>query len=214
MTTIKENVTLFMKIASKSFMKWFFLVSIGSLFTLISSLITAFSYNLFTYEDGFSVYVRNLIQDNIFAFVIIFGLPLFIFLYVILANKYTIHYTIHQVWESKGQDFVIERLVKIVDKVVDSNQNISKITDASILKIKILHENATDNNSNKVLKKVSEFIIKKIRLDDVDLSNKELRISHIIAEKTTNIISEMTEASTKMTWVLLALHFILFVLTF
>ena len=95
---------------------------------------------------------------------------------------------------------------------MSKNEKINSITNESILRIQLLEENRTNPDSSKIKRKVVDYILKKVKLDDIDFKNKDLRLSDIISNKVNNFISESSKPSLTLFWILLSLQIVLFII--
>lgn len=205
-----QEIKIYSGIAAKSVVKWLLLFGIGLLVSLVLFIVALVqNWN----PPGQHSYFYNLLYSNWAAFLLIIGLPLFVFLYVIIANKYSTQTVIFLIWKNKAGDFAAEKIKLLVDKIVDKNKNAAMVTNETVLKIQLLEANRTHPDSSKIKRKAVDYFIKKIRLDDIDYSNKQLRLGDIVATKVTNYVTEITEPSLRLFWIILVLHLVLFVLS-
>lgn len=205
-----ENVKIYSQIAAKSFLKWLLLIATGFLITIILFTIALVQNWNLTGEHG---YIIALLTSNWAAFLLIIGLPLYLFLYVMIANKYSMQSIIFLVWKNKAEEFAAEKIKLVVDKIMAKNNSVNTVTNATILKLQLLEENRRSPDSSKIKRKAVDYIIKKIKLNDIDYSNKDLRLADIVANKVNNYISETAEPSLQLFWILVAIQFILFIMT-
>ncbi|WP_117884504.1 hypothetical protein [Aureibaculum luteum] len=109
---MKENIKLTAKITGKTALKWVFIFATGNLITLITFLIALFSIIELAGGGHGSIIALfvGLLSTNFFAFLLIFGAPIFIILYFIIANKISIQNAIYLLWEGKLGDYISSKV--------------------------------------------------------------------------------------------------------
>jgi len=209
-----ENIKIYSKIAAKSFLKWLLIIGGGILLSTILFFIVLYQ-NIGMAGGGHGnvlALLVNTFSTNFPAFLLIVGFPLFIFFYIMIANKYFIQSSINQIWKNKAEAFVGEKIKNSVEKLVAKNDTINSISNASVLRLKLLEENRTNPESSKIKRKIVDYIIKKIKLDDIEYSKKDLRLSDIVVNKVNNFISESAEPSLHFFWILFITQIVIFII--
>ncbi|MBZ4033643.1 hypothetical protein K6T82_02625 [Flavobacterium sp. 17A] len=211
---MKEEIKIVTAISAKSSLKWLVIMIIGNIFTLICFLIILFQNGSFAGGGHGNIYafLSGLFLNNICGFILIAGAPIFAILYFLIANKAAIQQMIYLTWKNKGfADFVNSKVVVLVDKLASSKNWTGTISNAAMLKLQLLEANRNDKESSKIKKKVIGYLFRKINLDDIDFSNKELKLSEVISIKLNQFISEAVEPSLLFFWLLLLFQVVLFI---
>ncbi|WP_159246081.1 hypothetical protein [Tenacibaculum maritimum] len=86
------------------------------------------------------------------------------------------------------------------------------VKDKKLFQKTLLQEN-NNTDTPKLQKKIINYILKKIRLEDVDFKDPKLKISEVIADKFGNLITENIKPSLKPFWIVMLVQFLLFVLS-
>jgi hypothetical protein len=210
---MNEEIKIIAKITAKSSFRWFTIVSIGILFTLICFLIILFQDNGGAGGGHGSIYVYliNLFSHNFCGFLLFIGAPMFILGYFMFANKIAIQTVIHQIWENKMGGYIEGKIVFLVDKMTASSNWTNSISNKTMLKLKLLEANKNDKESSKIKKKVISYLLNKISFDNVDFANKDLKLSEVISGNIKKFVSETIEPSFLVFWLLLLFQLVLIV---
>ncbi|MBE8726562.1 hypothetical protein [Flavobacterium hungaricum] len=210
---MKEQIKSAAKITAKSSLKWITIVLLGNLVTLICFLIIMFQ-NISLAGGGHgNVYtlIVNLFFQNICGFLLFVGAPLFAVGYFMIANKVAIQTVIHQVWENNASKYIEDKVILLVDKLTASHNVTNSISNAAMLRLKLLEANKKDKESSMIKKKAIGYLFSKIQLDDIDFSNENLKLSEIISAKLNKFISEAVEPSFLFFWLLVSFQLILII---
>lgn len=210
---MKEEVKLMANITAKSSLKWITIVLLGNLVTLVCFFTILFENISYAGGGHGNVYAFfiNLFFHNICGFLLLVGAPVFAIGYFMIANKVAIQSMIHQLWTNKMGSYLDAKVILLVDKITDSNKVANSISNESILRLQLLEANKRDHESSRIKKKAIGYFFSKIKLDDIDFSNKDLKLSEIISFKLNKFISETIQPSFFLFWLLLAFQLVLIV---
>ncbi|SFD16886.1 hypothetical protein [Flavobacterium phragmitis] len=211
---MKEEIKMMAGISAKSSLKWLIVMVSGNVFTIICFLIILFQNADFAGGGHGNVYafLTGLFFNNICGFILFAGAPVFAFLYFVIANKVAIQQMIYLTWKNKKiSDYIDSKVVLLVDKITDSNSLVGTISNESILRLKLLEANKNDKENSRIKKRIINYLFQKIRLDDVDFSKEDLKLSEIVSLKINQFISETIEPSLLFFWLLFLLQVVLFV---
>lgn len=209
---MKEQVKYFAKISSIAIFSFIKIILLGFGNTLICCTIGCF---LLSANVGHAAHTNSgaLILLVFFTskpvgttlLVLIFLSP---FLYMILGNKYIISKVVHRLIKDKSESTITPLLDKVLTKFKDNQpSSLKKGADLGLTKIKLLNQVKSETD-NKWLKKVLLFGLKKIKLDDIDLSQDNIDLKDIIKTKTINALHNSTEPSKKGIFTVLILQWI------
>lgn len=210
---MKENIKLFTKIAFKSFVKWLLLVFSGTIVSTIFLVIILFqNSSLFGGGHGnAAAFVFGLLVNNIFAFVLVAGFPVFIFLYFMIANKHAFQQAIKQIYNNKIDTILENRIESIVDKTLNKNSFSHNMSNENILRSKLIEVNKADEDTSKMKKKIVNYLFKKINLSDVDFNDKDLKLSKLISRRIEYFVAEKIKPSLFFFWIMLLLQITIFI---
>ncbi|WP_309608553.1 hypothetical protein [Flavobacterium sp.] len=206
---MNEKLALLKKIALKAGIAWVKIIGIGILISIIGIIASYFLYQNYEGVNGFGR-ITNAFRNEFWTVLLfISNVGMFIFS-ILFANKYAIHTIISIVYKEKLQDFVTPKIEKYISNISNKQPGwLDKLTNASVVKIKLLGELRFDSNISSVNKKVLRYGFKKINLDDVDFSQPHLDYPAIIAYKINEKISKIATPSMKIFWVSAVLLLIL-----
>ena len=210
---MKENIKLTAKITGKTALKWVFIFATGNLITLITFLIALYR-NMEVAGGGHGSIIAlgiGLVTTNFFAFLLVFGAPVFIILYFIIANKISIQNAIYLLWEGRLGDYISSKVGNLTKTLTHKEGWKKELSDKAVLKAQLFQSAKDDVDTSKLQRKVILFGLKKIKLDDVNFQNKNVDLSHVITEKFNNFISETVKPSLKLFWGLVLIQIVLLI---
>ena len=209
---MKEDIKLYARISGKSFFRWLFIAVSGIALTIVLFLVVLFQNISTTGEDERkkTVFIIDLAMDNTGAFLLLAGAPIFILLYIILANKIAIHHMIFQIWKNKAVHYVEPAVKNIVERATSQHNGTIKVAHGAMLKARLLQENRQDKRTSPINKRVIGYGLKKIRLDDIDFANEKVSLTTIISDKLKAYISATAEPGYLLVWLLAGFQLILF----
>lgn len=140
-------------------------------------------------------------------------LVIFPVIYYFIANKIAIRTALNQVWENKISGWLSPKISSYLDKI-ERNQPawLHNASDSALIKLKLLETNKSDSDSSKWQKRIIAYGLKKANLDDVDFNNENTRVSTILSDKIFNAIAHITRPSSKLLWLFVLIHTLIFIL--
>lgn len=213
---MKEQVKYFTKITSNAIFSFIKINLLGSVNTLICCVIGSF---LLSANVGHAAHTNSgaLVLLVFFTskpigtilLVLIFLAPI---LYVIIGNKYIISKVIHRLIKDKSESTITPLLDRVLTKFKNNQPDGIRIgADMGLAKIKLLDQVKSETD-NKLLKKVLSFGLKKIKLDEIDLSQKNINFKEVIKTKIITALHNTTEPSRKGILAILILQWIFLVM--
>lgn len=205
---MKENFKIAVSIGSRVIGKWILMVALGTLLTIIlfgvalahtAELAGGGHGNIYAFTIG-------LFLTDFCAFLLIFGGPVFIFLYILIANKTTVQTAIHLLWKNKAGEYITKHVGAITKALVNEKTKAHQITNQAMLKAQLVQKIQVDPNTTKLQRRVITYGLKKIKLNDIDFQKEDLHLSDIIEHKFYNFISEAVVPSWKLFWLVVALQ--------
>lgn len=212
MNNLKESLKIAGEIMLKSTFKWVLIVFLGSFLTLLSFLVALF-WNLdliIGEEHKFASFFYGLLEENIPAFLLVFGAPIFFIVYVVMAQKVTIKNTTYLLMRSKAGDYVTQVLVSALEKMSSKHQWSSNIMNKAALKMQVLREIKDDPNASGIQRSIIRYGFRKIDLEDVDFKNGQ-NLSEKLVDKFKLFFEEMMKPTLMYFWILLLVQFILLI---
>lgn len=210
---MKETIKVAGSIALKSLAKWSLIVFLGCFITLITFLIS-FLWNidlLFVDDQTFSGYFNDLLHQNITALILIFGAPLFVVVYVIMAKKVSIQNIIYLLIQSQAGDYATSAIVTAAEKITQKKGWHSELIDKGVLKVKMLQAAKDDPKTSQIQRSILRYGFKKINLDDVDFQQEDLQLSTLLVEKFKLFFTETVKPSLFFFWMLILLQMVLMI---
>ncbi|SFW64887.1 hypothetical protein [Chitinophaga sancti] len=223
---MKTNLTLFTKIATRSAAAWLSIVIPGILVSIIGLIISIY---LLGHQPG-PGYAgsRAGIVGAILGIVVMFTVAfwssvLFVLslsgfaLFPSMASGYTLKKAIFLVWDNKLGDYFMEKIGVYVDKVMVKIAEKRATLDATLNKevIKELKlEVKKDGDTNKWQKKILNYLLKKVNLDNIDWKGDPAAVKKAILVKVKEYIGEKLMPSALYVRLMLILPIVLMVLAF
>lgn len=197
---MNENIKTFAKIGIKSTLKWFGIFAFGTGITILF-----FTLVLIQNRKFF-----ELTTTNPAGFTTLISVPLFIFLYFIIANKYTIQNIIYSIWINKGHEFVEPLVNKIGTRITSKTNWTSEVSNQVLLRAKLINENANDIETPKMQRKILNYVIKNINLDDINFKDENLRLTDVLVLKIKSFISTVSKPSLTSFWIVVLVQIVIF----
>lgn len=213
---MKENFKIAAKIGGKTALKWIFIFVLGNIVTLITFLIALYG-NIELAGGGHGSIIAlflGLLTTNFFAFLLVFGAPVFLVLYFIIANKVSIQNAVYLLWQGKAGDYISNKVGNITKKITEKEGWRKNLSDKAMLKARILQLTKEDTDTSKLQRKVIGFGFKKIKLDEINFKDENLNLSDILIGKFNNFIAETAKPSLKLMWLLIIIQITLLIVSF
>ena len=208
-----ENYKLAAKIGGKTIIKWFLIFAIGNILTLITFLIALYA-NIELAGGGHGSIIGlflGLLTTNLFAFLLIFGSPIFLALYFIIANKISIQNAIYLLWKGKAGNYISTKVRDLTKKLTESKEWEKEIYNKNKLKEKISELTKNKSNTSKLQRKIINFGFEKIALDEIDFQDENLNLSDVLTNKFNDFISQTAKPSLKFMWILVMVQIALLI---
>ena len=151
-------------------------------------------------------FMLNLFSTNTTGFILLVGAPVFIVLYFLVANKIAIANTIFLVLKNKAGDMISAQVGGLVDGLTTGGTWVAKGADAAMLRAQLLQANLDDPNTSRLKRGVIKYGFNKIRLDDIDLRDGNMKLSTIVVGKVDHLMCETAKPSLKLFWLLVFLQ--------
>ena len=179
---MNENLKIAVKISAKTGLKWALIFVLGNIVTLITFFIALFN-NIGLAGGGHgnvTALFLGLLTSNFPAFLLIFGAPLFLAIYFILANKISIQNAIYLLWEGKAGHYISSKVRTLTKNITEKEGWRKEYTDWFILKAKMLQLIKEDKDTSRLQRKVLNFGFKKVKLDEIDFQDENLNLSEFV----------------------------------
>ena len=200
---MNENIKTFARIGTNSTLKWLGIFSLGILISLV----------LFTIVLVQNIKYFGFITNNPAALILLIGTPFFIFIYLLIANKFSIQNVIYNIWINKGQEFVEPLVEKIGAKITSKSNWASEVSNQAKLKAKLISENASDMETPKIQRKILNYAIKKVQLDDINFKDENLRLTDVLILKIKSFISTVSKPKLTLFWIVVFSQLVLFTIS-
>lgn len=213
---MENNLKTAAKIGAKSVLKWSSVFIPGLIITLIFFFVALFKTSELSGggHGNALAYVMLLFTNNFFAFLLIFGAPVFIILYFILANKTSIQNAIYLLWQGKAGDVITAKVNGLVTRVMDNQAGLDNLANKAMLKAKLLHSAKDDDNTPKWQKRILVYGFKKIDWGDLSADDLKAGLATTVSNKFQDFISETTKPSLQAFWILVIIQLVLLIGTF
>lgn len=214
---MKTNISVFTKIATRSLLAWLRVVIPGLLLSVIGLIVAIYIIGSQP-ETGYTgPRAGGMLGIFVLFSVACWSCLLFVIslagfvLFPSLASGYTIKTALFLVWDNKLGDFFIDKISDYLDRVW---LRTGKQTNAkeSIKELKL--EVQKDTNINKLQKRLLNYLLKKVRLDDIDWQAPPAEIKRAILEKFKVYIGEKLQPSKLVIRLAMILPIVLMVLAF
>lgn len=219
------NIKLFAKISGKASLAWIKVAVIGAIIMIVD-LIIAIVLLGDNSGGGFPASghagILGAILGFVFLFMVEFWTALLLLvgmlapvLFIILANKNAISSAVYNVWKYKISDFVEPKIDFYIDKILQRQPDfLRNITDWSVVKVKLLDTINNDAQTPKLQKRIIKFILKKVKMDDVNFKDPNTNLNTILSLKIRQFIEGFAEPDLKLVWIIVGIDIVLIILAF
>ena len=219
------NIKLFAKISGKASLAWVKVALIGAVIMIVNIVIAIILLGDNT-GGGFPASAHAGILGAIVGFFVLFTVEFWTallmtvgilapILFIVLANKNAIASAVYNVWKYKIADFIEPKIDFYIDKILQKQPDFLKnITDWSVVKVKLLDTINNDAQTPKLQKRVIKFVLKKIKMDDVNFKDQNTNLNSILSLKIKQFIAGFAEPDLKLIWIIVGIDIVLIILAF
>ena len=220
-----SNIKIFAKISGKASLAWIKVALIGAVIMIVD-LIIAIILLGDNSGGGFPASghagILGAVMGLIFLFMVEFWTALLLLvgilapvLFIILANKNAIASAVYNVWKYKIADFIEPKINFYIDKILQRQPDfLRNITDWSVVKVKLLDSINNDSQTPKLQKRIIKFILKKIKMNDVNFKDPNTNLNSILSLKIKQFIEGFAEPDLTLVWIITGIDVVLIVLAF
>ncbi|MBL3658881.1 hypothetical protein [Fulvivirga sediminis] len=220
---MKKIILDISKILAKSFFKWLSTIAIGLGLSLMAFTIgTILVINAAGDGPGYPGAAHTGGLGAIMGVIILFStdfwamllatlsLLVFPFLYLNIANKAALHGAVYLLWKNNMETWITEKFTFYVKKIVSKENSIAKnIDDKATVKARLINSIRSDQSTSKWQKKVLTYVLKKIKLEDIDTLADDEKVSDFITKKILDFVSDIGAPSNKFLIITLLIHLLL-----
>lgn len=219
------NIKLFAKISGKASLAWVKVALIGAVIMIVNIVIAIILLGDNT-GGGFPASAHAGILGAIVGFFVLFTVEFWTallmtvgilapILFIVLANKNAIASAVYNVWKYKIADFIEPKIDFYIDKILQKQPDFLKnITEWSVVKVKLLDTINNDSQTPKLQKRVIKFVLKKIKMDDVNFKDPNTNLNSILSLKIKQFIAGFAEPDLKLIWIIVGIDIVLIILAF
>lgn len=131
--------------------------------------------------------------------------------YASLASKYALQKAMYLAWDNKLGDVLVEKLAALLNKLWPGKPAPKEMPDATMLKSELREAVKQDKDTPKTGKRILNYWLKKLSLDDVDFRNPNQDFKSILIQKLKAFVGEKLEPSATVFLVIAALHILVFI---
>lgn len=220
-----SNITIFAKIASRSFLAWLSIVIPGLLLSLAGFTVAIVLIGRHPgpgFSGGGHAGGIGALLGLFVLFTIAFWSTLLLvisfaglFLFPSLASGYTLKKALFLSWENKVGDYFIEKIGGYLDRILPQQKKDAGMGDDTFKKASIKElktEVSKDRDTNKLQKRLLNYLLKKVNLDDVNWSAPVPDIKNAILLKIKTFIGEKIRPSATLIRLAMALIVVVMIL--
>ena len=205
---MNQNLKTIAKVSSISVLKWLLIFGTGILLSVIGFLVGLFN-NAEHAGGGHGSPIALLIgtlANDIYGFLLMVGCLLFVWLYFALANKVSIQTIIYQVLKNKAGDHIHIKVQSLISGVLAKHTTLNEISNATLLRAKLLQAIQNDPNASKIQRKIIRFGFKKMSLENIDFQKENIDLATILADKFDTFIKSISQPSLTLFWILVIIQ--------
>lgn len=219
------NIKIFAKISGKASLAWIKVMLIGAVIMIVDLVIAIILLGDNT-GGGFPASAHAGILGAVMGFILLFVVEFWTallltvgilapVLFIVLANKNAIASAVYNVWKYKIADFIEPKIDLYIDKILQKQPDFLKnITDWSVVKVKLLDTINNDSQTPKLQKRIIKFVLKKIKMDDVNFKDPNTNLNSILSLKIKQFIAGFAEPDVKLVSIIVGIDIVLIILAF
>ena len=147
-------------------------------------------------------YVFGLFSTDVAGFVLLFGAPVFMILYFLIANKTAVLSAIHHLVKGKAGGYISGKVGGLVQGATRDGNWMGKGASSAMMRARLLQGNLNDRDTPGLQRQVIRYGLKKMRLDDIDFQRKDLDLGTLVVGKMDQVLQETSKPSLKLFWLL------------
>ena len=211
-----DNLKIAAKIGASSALKWSIIFGLGVFVTAITLFVCLFTNsNLAGGGHGSEIALFfGLLSTNIAAFILIFGSPVFLVLYFLLANKTSIQNAIYLMWKYKAEGLVSTTVNKVAQTITQKEGWRKELSDAALAKAKLWQASKENPETPRWQRRILKSGFNKIRLNDIDFNDEKVSLSEVLILKLTSFFSKISKPSFTLLWLLIGIQLSIFIFSF
>jgi len=219
---VNNIVAQFGKIAAKSFLAWLKVIVGGGLLSIICLIVSIvlISNNPSLGFAGARAGIVGAIMAIPYLFVVEFWTALLLFgsigamvFYVSFAATYGVQKAIQLTWDSKLGDVLMSKLEQYLSQIFDrKNKPEIEQQDVTTIKRNVVLEIKNDKDNSTIQKRILQYLLKRVKLNDIDFASKDLNIKAIIIGKVKEFVADKVQATMQPFWIVFVLQSIVLVL--
>lgn len=139
----------------------------------------------------------------------------FIVVYTMVASKVSLGFIIGRLYENKLSPVIGDKLTHTLSHVIAKKPEwLQSISNIKTLKDKLLSATDEDSSINKIQRKAMQYALKKVKLDDINVSASNPNLPNEISARVMAQLAEAASPSYTLFWIALGVHVLLAILAF
>lgn len=218
------HLTFYAKTAAAALLRWLFISGVGLILAMIGVYIAIHLIGNNT-GAGYAGARTGSLIGVIFTFLSLFNTEFwsallltmsvaFVFIYSMVASKISLGFIISSLYQHKLAGIINEKITHTIRTLTQKPSWAQTVDSASALKTRLFSATKEDSTLNKIQRKVIDYAIKKIKLDDINFKHDNVNLPEDISSRVMEQLSEAAKPSYLLFWIAISLHALLVVLAF
>lgn len=146
---------------------------------------------------GAALGILHLFAAEFWTALLFFGSIAAMVYYTTLASKYGVQKAIYLTWSYKLGDIFSTRMEQYLNRIFGKKQQKEQVIPQDVTEVKkaIAKEVRRDPENSSLQRRIFQYLLKRIRLDDINFADPELNIPATITRKIKELISDRIEPS-------------------
>ena len=197
-----DQLGFYVKLASKSLLRWLVLSGSGFLLSAIGIGVAIFLFGNNSTGLRWGVWTVLLLLASV-------G---FIAIYIVVANKVSLGFMLFQLLENKLSPVIGDKVAVLVSSLIDRQPGFLNALKGPVLRAGMLDAANGDTTLNKVQRRVIRFGLEKVRLEDINFQEENMNLPAVISGRVLSELEAAAQPGYRLFWLAAGAHALLLVL--
>ena len=197
-----DQLGFYVKLASKSLLRWLVLSGSGFLLSAIGIGVAIFLFGNNSTGLRWGVWTVLLLLASV-------G---FIAIYIVVANKVSLGFMLFQLLENKLSPVIGDKVAVLVSSLIDRQPGFLNALKGPVLRAGMLDAANGDTTLNKVQRRVIRFGLEKVRLEDINFQEENMNLPAVISGRVLSELEAAAQPGYRLFWLVAGAHALLLVL--
>lgn len=207
-----EMLKFYAKTASTSLLRWLMLAGGGLLICLMGIVVSLRLLSNNAAASGIAG-LGSAFLHEFWSSALLLGSLALIAIYVVLANKITLAFTLFRLFENQLAPLIGEKVATLLAKGIARQPGLSKsLSNVAALRGKLDTLASEDGTVNRIQRKAIHYGLTQARLEDINFQQDDLNLPLVISGRVVQALQAAAEPTYQAFWIVVSAHTALFAL--